>query len=181
MGRCPPFLSHAASLPLVVVLPEPCSPAIRMTVGGLEAKLKRAVSLPSSAISSSRTILMTCSEGESAVSTSVPTAFSRMCSISSRTTLRLTSASSRATRISRRASAMFSSVSVPCPRRLLKARCSLSVRFSNIGLLQVYRECERDADSAWRAGLNGRFLRGLAKKSFLRQKRASWPRAVGFA
>ena len=83
MGRWPPFLSHAASLPLVVVLPEPCRPAIRMTVGGCEANLKRAVSLPSSAISSSRTILITCSDGDSAVSTSVPIAFARMCSIRS--------------------------------------------------------------------------------------------------
>src|ERR1017187_8440632 len=138
MGRWPPFLSHAASLPAVVVLPEPCSPAIRMTLGGCEANLKRAVSLPSSVISSSRTILITCSEGESAVSTSVPTAFTRICSIRSVTTLRLTSASSSATRIRLSASVMFSSVSVPWPRRTLKARCNLSVRFSNIGLLQVY-------------------------------------------
>src|SRR6185437_11008530 len=112
MGRWPPFLSHAASLPLVVVLPEPCRPAMRMTVGGLEAKLKRAVSLPRSEINSSRTTLTTCSEGESAVITSVPSAFSRM---------------------SRRASLMFSSVSWPSPRRFLKVRCSLSERFSNIG------------------------------------------------
>ena len=83
MGRWPPFLSQAASLPLVVVLPEPCRPAIRMTVGGCEANLKRAVSLPSSSINSSRTILMTCSVGESAVITSVPTALTRMCSIRS--------------------------------------------------------------------------------------------------
>ena len=48
MGRCPPFFSHAASLPLVVVLPEPWRPAMRMTVGGWEANLKRAVSLPRS-------------------------------------------------------------------------------------------------------------------------------------
>ncbi len=48
---------------------------MRMTVGGLEAKLKRAVSLPSSAMSSSRTILTTCSEGESAVSTSTADGF----------------------------------------------------------------------------------------------------------
>ena len=34
---------------------------------------------------------------------------------------------------------MFSSVSVPWPRRVLKARCSFSVRFSNIGQIQVYR------------------------------------------
>ena len=83
MGRWPPFLSQAASLPAVVVLPEPCRPAIRMTVGGCEANLKRAVSLPSRAISSSRTILMTCSEGERAVRTSVPTALTRICSIRS--------------------------------------------------------------------------------------------------
>src|SRR5271157_6444440 len=55
-----------------------------------------------------------------------------MWSTSSLTTLKLTSASSRAMRISFSASPMFSSVSVPCPRRFLKARCSLSVRFSNI-------------------------------------------------
>ena len=30
----------------MVVLPEPCRPAMRMTVGGWEANLKRAVSLP---------------------------------------------------------------------------------------------------------------------------------------
>ena len=40
MGRWPPFLSHAASLPLVVVLPEPCRPAMRITVGGCEAELE---------------------------------------------------------------------------------------------------------------------------------------------
>ena len=57
-------------------MPEPCSPAIRITVGGWEAKLKRAVSLPSRVISSSRTILITCSVGESAVITCWPNAFS---------------------------------------------------------------------------------------------------------
>ena len=36
-GRCPPFLNQFASLPEVVVLPEPCSPAISTTVGGCEA------------------------------------------------------------------------------------------------------------------------------------------------
>ena len=56
-----------ASLPEVVVLPEPCRPAISTTVGGCEANLSLAVSLPSTATISSRTILMTCSLGESAV------------------------------------------------------------------------------------------------------------------
>ena len=110
IGRWPPFCSHAASLPEVVVLPEPCRPAIRITLGGRDAKLNRAVSLPRIATSSSRTILITCSVGESAVITSEPIAFSRTCSIISFTTERFTSASSSAMRISRSASLMFSSV-----------------------------------------------------------------------
>src|SRR5580700_2195342 len=50
------------------------------------------------------------------------------------TTLKLTSASSRARRISRSASSIFSSVSLAWPRRLLKARCSFSCKFSNMAL-----------------------------------------------
>ena len=69
------FEPHAASLPEVVVLPEPWRPAIRMTVGGCEANLKRAVSVPRVAMSSSRTILTICSEGESAVATSAAEGF----------------------------------------------------------------------------------------------------------
>ncbi len=132
MGRCPPFLSQPASLPEVVVLPEPCRPAISTTVGGCEANLNFAVSRPSVSISSSRTTLMTISAGDSEVITSVPMALARMCSIRSLTTLKFTSASSSARRISFRASSMFSSVRLPWPRRFLNARCSLSVRFSNI-------------------------------------------------
>jgi hypothetical protein len=44
---------------------------MRMTVGGWEANLKRAVSLPRTLTSSSRTILTICSEGERAVATFV--------------------------------------------------------------------------------------------------------------
>src|ERR1700693_4479054 len=51
------------------------------------------------------------------------------------TTLKLTSASSRARRISRSASSIFSSVSLAWPRRLLKARCSFSCKFSNIRMI----------------------------------------------
>ena len=83
-GPMAALLEPCGQLAAVVVLPEPCRPAIKITVGGCEANLKRAVSLPSSAISSSRTILITCSEGERAVSTSVPTALTRICSIRSR-------------------------------------------------------------------------------------------------
>src|SRR4029077_10554108 len=131
-GRCPPFFSQLASLPEAVVLPEPCRPVISTTVGGCEANLSLAVSLPRVSTSSSRTILMTCSPGESAVSTSCPTALAWMRSMRSLTTLKLTSASSSARRICFIASAMFSSVRTACPRRDLEARWSFSWRFSNI-------------------------------------------------
>src|ERR1700722_17682799 len=143
MGRWPAFLSHWASLPLVVVLPEPWSPAIRMTDGGWGDFWKRAVSLPRTLTSSSWTILTICSEGLRAVATWEPRARVRMCSMSSVTTARLTSDSRRARRISRRASETFSSVMEPWPRRFLKDRWSLSERFSNM-LVQVYQR--------WRGG-----------------------------
>ena len=38
MGRWPLRESQRASLPVVVVLPEPCSPTIRNTLGGSLAK-----------------------------------------------------------------------------------------------------------------------------------------------
>src|SRR6185503_9978201 len=49
-----------------------------------------------------------------------------------RTTLKLTSASSSATRTSRSASWMLSSVSRPCPPRRSKIDCSLVLRDSNM-------------------------------------------------
>src|ERR1035437_11131502 len=51
------------------------------------------------------------------------------------TTLKLTSASSSARRMSRSASSMYSSVSLACPRRPLNARWSFSCKFSNIGMM----------------------------------------------
>src|SRR5690348_5433796 len=50
---------------------------------------------------------------------------------------------------------MFSSVSVPWPRRFLNTRCNLSVRFSNIGSLPVYREGDSRAASQRRGGACG--------------------------
>ncbi len=138
MGRWPAFLSHMASLPEEVVLPPPCRPAIRMTLGGCDEVRKRAVSRPRILMSSSWTILTICSSGESAVATWEPSARVRMWSTTSVTTAKLTSDSMRARRISRRASAMFSSVMVPWPRRVLKERWSLSLRVSNM-LLRVYQ------------------------------------------
>jgi len=110
---------------------------MRMTVGGCEANLSGRVFAEGGdeLVANNFDDLL---GGGSAVRTSVPTAFSRMCSIVV-DNAQLTSASRRATRISRRASAMFSSVSVPWPRRDLKARWSLSVRFQTWSIL-VYRE-----------------------------------------
>src|SRR2546426_3137160 len=76
MGRCPCWASHLASLPVVVVLPEPCKPTIIHTEGGREAKSGLAC-LPSMAASSSRTTLTTCWSGESCSMTSLPMAFLR--------------------------------------------------------------------------------------------------------
>src|ERR1700730_1867964 len=75
---------------------------------------------------------MTCWEGERAASTSSPMALTLMFSMSCLTTLKLTSASSSAMRISRRALSMFSAESLPSPRRFLKTRCSFSDRLSNM-------------------------------------------------
>ena len=83
-------------------------------------------------MSSSWTIFMTCWEGESAARTSSPMAFTLMFSMSCLTTRKLTSASSSAMRISRKAVSMFSAESLPSPRRFLKTRCSLSERLSNM-------------------------------------------------
>src|SRR5271157_1563844 len=75
---------------------------------------------------------MTCWAGERAVRTSTPMAFTLMFSMSCLTTLKWTSASSSAMRISRKAPSMFSAESFPSPRRLLKTRCSFSDRLSNM-------------------------------------------------
>ena len=166
MGRWPPFFSHWASLPEVVVLPEPCRPAMRITVGGCEANLKRAVSVPRVAMSSSRTIFTICSAGERAVATCEPRALARMFSMRSRATSRLTSDSRRATRISRRASLMFSSVRVPWPRRVLKERWSFSERVSNMAVLSLaVRSCaDGERGHRWRewSGHVAREVPGLA-------------------
>ena len=132
IGLCPFFDSQRASLPVVVVLPDPCSPTIMITVGGSFAIRSFDWWLPSVLISSSRTILTTCWVGESADSTSSPWAFSLIASMNCFTTRKWTSASSSATRISRNAASIFSAVNLPSPRRFLKTRCSLSDKLSNM-------------------------------------------------
>ena len=73
-GVLPCSLSHSASLPASVVLPEPCRPASMITVGGTLANRSRLASPPRISTSSSCTILMTCCAGLSACDTSAPLA-----------------------------------------------------------------------------------------------------------
>src|SRR3989442_14647756 len=101
-------------------------------VGGWGAGASRWPLPPRSPTSSSWTTLTTCWAGVSDLRTSWPTAFSRTRSTKARTTLKLTSASRRATRTSRRASWMFSSVRRPRPPRRSKIDCKRVLRESSM-------------------------------------------------
>ena len=131
-GCCPCFWKWRASFAALVVLPEPCRPTSITTVGGWGAIARRWAEPPSSSTSSSRTTLTTCCPGVSDWSTSCPTALTRTRSMKPFTTLKLTSASSRATRTSRRASWMFSSVNRPNPRSRSRMPVRRLVRLSSI-------------------------------------------------
>src|SRR6266480_3874453 len=110
-----------------------------MATGGLAARSRLLSSPPPiRATSSSWTIRTTCWPGERLCSTWAPTARSRTFSMKSLTTLKLTSASRRTSRTSRRASLIFSSVITPWPRSFLNTRSSLSERLSNIKLLRNF-------------------------------------------
>jgi hypothetical protein len=76
IGELPFFDSQRASFPVEVVLPDPCSPTIIITVGGSLAMRSFDWCVPNIFTISSLTILTTCCEGDSAVSTSWPMAFS---------------------------------------------------------------------------------------------------------
>jgi len=119
-GRCPLRRMYAASLALVVALPEPCRPTIRYTLGGALAMRSGTDFSPTVRTSSSWTILTTCWPGPSALLTSAPTARSRIRPTRSLATRKLTSASSRARRISRRAVSTSAAERRPLPRSPLK-------------------------------------------------------------
>ena len=89
-----------------------------MTVGGRPLKASRESPAPMSATSSSLTIFTTCWAGVRLSMTSAPRARSFTWLTNSRTTLKLTSASSSARRISRMALSTSASLSLPWPRRL---------------------------------------------------------------
>ena len=105
--------------------PSPGGPAIRITVVPEEAKARSRLAPPISAASSSSTILTTCWPGSSESSTPAPRQRSLTCAVNCLTTLKLTSASSSARRISRIALSTSASVSLPRERtsdeRLLEA------------------------------------------------------------
>jgi len=110
-------VSRLASLPVVVVLPEPWRPTIMITTG---AGAFRSIALPSSpsmATSSSWTILTTIWPGLIDFTTAAPTAFSRTFSTKERTTSSATSASISARRTSRNAAETSASDSAPRPVR----------------------------------------------------------------
>ncbi len=117
-----------ASLAVVVVLPAPCRPAIRMTAGGWALRLMSATPSPMVAASSLLTMDTSSWPGCSEPSTSWPSAFSLTRATKSRTTGRATSASSRAMRTSRSMSCTLDSVMRAWPRISLTSRESLSVR-----------------------------------------------------
>ncbi len=117
---------------MAVVLPEPCRPAIRITVGGRGEKVIPADWPPINAVSSSLTILTTCWPGLSCLVTSIPSARSLTELVNCLTTLKLTSASSSARRISRIALLMSSSVRAPRWRTPASVPCSFSESESNM-------------------------------------------------
>ena len=121
-----------ASLAVAVVLPEPCRPAISTTVGGRGAKVSPTEAPPISFESSSLTILTTCWPGLSCPITSAPRQRSFTADVNCLTTLKLTSASRSARRISRMAAFTSSSVSVPRERTSASVAWSFSESESNM-------------------------------------------------
>ena len=77
-------LSRLAILAVVVVLPEPCRPTIRMVTGAGALRSMPICVSPSTRTSSSWTILTTCWPGVTDLVTSAPTARSRTCSTKAR-------------------------------------------------------------------------------------------------
>ncbi len=126
-------MSSRASLPLVVVLPEPCSPAMRITAGGCAARSRPTFASPMSAASSRCTTPTSACPGVRLPTTSSPSALARTESMKCFTTGSATSASSSATRTSRSASWMLASVRRASPRICLTILVSRPVRLSSIG------------------------------------------------
>ena len=132
IGCRPCRVSQRPSFPAVVVLPDPCSPSSMTTRGDLCVCDRPPCVSPNSASISSRTIRTTCCEGVRLRRTSWSIARSRTRSVNALTTLKLTSASSSASRISRSAASTFVSVRRPSPRIERKTSCRRVLSASNI-------------------------------------------------
>ncbi len=131
-GWRPRPASQRPSLAVVVVLPEPWRPVIRITVGGRDADSSGLGSAPPrTATISSRTTRRTAWSGVRLFRTSCPVARARTLSTICFVTLKWTSASRRAIRISRSAASTWASERTPWPRRDLKIPWSLSLSDSN--------------------------------------------------
>src|ERR1051325_9909026 len=137
-------LSRRASLAAVVVLPEPCRPTSRITVGPTDAnsrgaarcaptfRAKSSSDAPSMRAISSRTNFTTCWPGLTVFRATPATARSRTRSTNPCVTSKLTSASSRWRRISRRASVTSCCDSTPRPVTRFRTAASCDARAVNI-------------------------------------------------
>ena len=139
-----------ASLAVVVVLPAPCRPAIRITAGGWADRLMSLTPSPMVMINSWLTMPTKAWPGDSDPSTSCPSAFSLTRAMKSRTTGRATSASSKAMRTSRNMSPTLDSVMRAWPRRDLTRCESLSERADAMRGFAVQRHQELSANWPWR-------------------------------
>src|SRR5690606_15070581 len=124
--------SRLAILPVVVVLPEPCRPTMRIGTGAGALSEIGTASSPRTATSSSWTILITCWPGLTERVTSAPTARWPTCSVKARTTSSETSASISARRTSRSAACTSAGLSAPRPVMPEKILPRRSDRLSNI-------------------------------------------------
>ena len=130
-GRRPSLTTCRASLAVEVVLPEPWSPTMA-TTAGLPERWNVRSPADRRSTSSSLTIFTTCWPAVRLESTSAPIAFSRTRATKSLTTLKLTSASSSASRTSRIAASTSASVIRPRPVRVPSVFRSRSLRVSNM-------------------------------------------------
>ena len=147
--------SRRAILAVVVVLPEPCRPTMRIGTGGTAIRLSgdSFASSPSPPLSistrASWTILTTCWPGVTERKTSEPTARWRTLSMNDLTTGNATSASSSATRTSRSAALTSPSLSDPRLRRRSKISPKRPLSPSNIvHFLLPSRQSRRDTQNA---------------------------------
>src|SRR5688572_24322807 len=144
-GCLPCLVSHRASLPVVVVLPDPWRPRSRTTRGFGASGLRPPGVSPNSASSSSRTIFRTCCAGDRLLRTAWSMALSRTRSMNALTTWKLTSASSRARRISRSTPSTCSGVRRTSPRSVEKASWMRVLSDSNMaartGRAERHRYC----------------------------------------